>query len=320
MDDTKKEEKASAEEANGSQYNALPSSTISTFELIELVRAVKFARPDASIRSVHREITESMSEMEDNGDAKYKFLKNVKLNDVKKVWKKANRPMPPAAASSPMGLVSSSAVEKLPPLPSVPKLYTVGDAGVRTLAREYTERAAATAAQEASVAEGAKEALREEMMKNYVHFFLDVPADRSGTRPHQALIHFNGDGGEGANKKKKKRAGENGTRELDRDGREIVKIQVAAALEGENVSTPMLLYNVDRSARTFIHPPSSADNDDDGGYDKIKEIIFTHGFGGSLGTAGGTKAYFWSRITRRKEGNDVISVDVKSGLPTAQQW
>lgn len=293
---------------------------------------MKFANPEASIRSVHREITERMSEMTSDEDGGYSFLRNVKLNDVKKVWKKANRPVQAttkSASSSASGdraaeSGSSSMSEKLPPLPEnfkgVPKLYTIGDGNVRSLAREYTEKAAAAAAKEIAKADGVKQAMMDEMMQNYVHFFLDVPADRSGTRPHQALIHFgSNDGGAGGRKKKhkQKRGGVKVAGQHDDDEREIVKIQVAAE---KYTSTPMLLYNADKTAKTFIHPPSDVDGGDDGGYDQIKELIATKGIGGSLGVTGGTKAYFWSHITRRKDGSDVISVDIKSGLAPVQPW
>ena len=61
------------------------STPYSPDDLIELVRAIKFAHTDMSTRNVHHEISVTMA----NSDPSYSFLKDVKLNDVKKVWKKA---------------------------------------------------------------------------------------------------------------------------------------------------------------------------------------------------------------------------------------
>ncbi|KAL7444149.1 hypothetical protein ACHAXH_008653, partial [Discostella pseudostelligera] len=99
------------------------------------------------------------------------------------------------------------------------------------------------------------------------------------------------------------------------DGRDIFKIQLAALPPGmEDTMTPMLLYNADRSAKTFLHPPSSSDDaDDDGGYLKIRQLISKSGTSGVLGATGGQKAYFYGFITRTKTGSDVISIDVESG-------
>ena len=61
------------------------SDAFSPDDLIELVRAVKFTHTDMSIRKVHNEISVTMA----NSDPSYAFLKDVKFNDVKKVWRKA---------------------------------------------------------------------------------------------------------------------------------------------------------------------------------------------------------------------------------------
>jgi hypothetical protein len=198
---------------------------------------------------------------------------------------------------------------------------------------------------------------------------LDVPADQSGTKPHQALINFNNNenssgsccnkshhhhhhqssrvsGGGGKKKKKKnmvgsgggacggKSSGVVGVGENDggaKDKREIVKIQVAAPLPGmENVKLPMLLYNKDRSAKTFIHPDDEDVNESSGGgdgaaaaavggYDKIQNLILDQGQQGVL-SGGGTKAYFYCRITRIPGEHDIVSIDVTTGLAPVQSW
>jgi hypothetical protein len=100
------------------------------------------------------------------------------------------------------------------------------------------------------------------------------------------------------------------------DGREIVKIQMAARPVGvEIVKTPMLLYNASRTANTFIHPGE----DDKNNYDKIRDLIISDGARGVL-NFGGTKAYFYCQITRRKDGQDIVSIDVTSGLAPTQTW
>ena len=224
----------------------------------------------------------------------FEFLNDVKLNDVKKVWKKAisgGRCDGGASSNSNVvikGHTDSHSVKQIlldgrgesmdgeqskkggsggsnkkskGKMNEILKFYTVGDGSVQTLAKSYTLLAAANAVAQENALE---EAQNEEEMKKYVSCFLDVPADRSGGKPHQALINFND---KNANKKdgKTKKGGGNSS-----DGRDIVKIQVAAALPGMD-NTPMLLYNFDRSAKTFIHH----DNDDGSqGYEKIKEMIF----------------------------------------------
>jgi hypothetical protein len=103
------------------------------------------------------------------------------------------------------------------------------------------------------------------------------------------------------------------------DGRDIVKIQVAAPLPGmEDVKMPMLLYNADRSAKTFIHPDDH-DCGEEGGYTKIRNIIVEQGQKGVL-RDGGMKAYFYCRISRRPDEQDIVSIDVTTGLAPTQNW
>jgi hypothetical protein len=255
-------------------------------ELTELVRAIKFAKPDISMRACHREIAHDLSQKEG-----FEFLKDVKLNDVKRVWKKA---MTPASQQE-----QQPASVPLPAGGEVMKLYTVGDGTVRTLAKEYSQAAAAAVAAEAVAKE---ENDRQAMSKNFVHVFLDVPADRSGSRPHQALLNFH----ENDSTKSDSPHAKGG------DCGEVVKIQVAAS--PDDTPYPMLMYNADRSLKTFIHPDPQHD-----GYQRIRDWIVKDGSGGALGSAGGTKAYFFGRTTKRKNGANVISIDV-SRLAPPQSW
>jgi hypothetical protein len=277
-----------------------PTASVSKEEMLDLVRAIKFAKPHASMREVHREITEKLSQNES-----FEFLKDMKLNDVKKVWKKAVAESAAKRSSSDSEKDSISSL--LPQDNQVWKLYTIGNGSVKALAAEYSQATAKAVAEE--VARGEEESLAEQqaLMENYVHVFLDVPADLSGSRPHQALINFNENGSKNGKDKKAKQE-----EAADNDRGYIVKIQVAASPDG--VKHPMLLYSQDRSMKTFIHP-----DDDDDGYDKIRTWIVSGGSGGALGAAGGTKAYFYTRVSKRKHGTDVLSIDTRELAPP-QTW
>lgn len=243
------------------------------------------------MRQVHREITETLSKNES-----FEFLQHVKLNDVKKVWKKAVAES--AAAQRQDGPNNSNDSDK------IWKLYTVGNGSVKTLAQEYSQATAkAIAAQELEAQEE-----QQALMENYVHVFLDVPADRSGSRPHQALINFN----ENSDKKSSGSTAESSNKKEDDARGEIFKIQVAAAPDGTKF--PMLLYNQDRSMKTFIHPDVDAED-----YDRVFNWITDAGKSGALGAAGGTKAYFYCRTTVRKHGPNVLSIDVRELAPV-QSW
>ena len=371
--------------------NVKKTCCCSNQDLIELVRAVKFARPDSSIRNVHREIVDEMSKNEG-----YEFLRDVTLNNVKKIWKKAimgssssSFPLPSSPQCDQLSSATGNASSLSPTAATTNtgrgedkssspssdgidvKLYTVGDGSVRTLAENYTLEAASRAVAEGERSKEQETKRRAEQFKGYVHCFLDVPADSSGRRPHQALINFNDNSGlvgskvaasaatpgtatvaTSTGRKKngnKKRGGGSSVRKKSQKGslspgiggdgekncgRIIVKIQVAAGSE----NNPMLLYNADRSAKTFIHPPTEKTNNetegvdsvgekegeretDDGGYVRILNLIVKNGIGGALGCGGGTKGYFYAIITRRKsvELQDIVSID-GSCLAPMQSW
>ena len=269
-------------------------SELSPDDLIALIRAVKFAHPEMSIRGVYNEISGTMA----NSDASYSFLKDVKLNDVKKVWKKALRGSSSEAKNNidatkmdeTSGGTTLKSTDSDPIVPSdgILKFYTVGDGSVKTLAKNYANHYAG-----AAVAANRQQNADTDELEKYTHFFADIPADMSGNRPHQALINFNdnkkGRKNNSAKNSSKKR--ESKMQEGNDDGRELFKIQLAALPPGmEDVPTPMLLYNFNRTAKTFIHPPSPSDEDeDDGGYLKIKNMITESGTSGALGATGGQK-------------------------------
>jgi hypothetical protein len=253
------------------------------------------------MRETHKEISTKMA-----AHPSFEFLAQVELNDVKKVWKKALSGAPTSKAgersdmssrSDPLSSFSDMTIDvrEKKQKDKVIKFYTVGDGSVKMLAEDYTLNAASQLISEKA------EKIDEDEMQKYVHCFLDVPADKSGKNPYQALINFN------IQKRKDKPS--------DKNDREIVKIQVAADIPGIP-KTPMLLYNESRSVKTFIHPD---EDDSSEGYEKIKKMVQLSGCKGVL-TNGGSKAYFYSRVLKRKNGPDVISIDVSTLAPSDQNW
>ena len=275
-------------------------------DLIDLIKAIKFSQPEMSIKNVHREISITMANSADS----YAFLKDVKLDEVKKVWKKALK----CSSSESNAANKSTQKGDQPKIPAdgIMKFYTVGDGSVKTLAKNYSKHHA-----QAAIAVIQLE--KKEELAKYTHFFLDVPAELSGQRPHQALINFNDNNN---NKKQKKSSSNKKTAtSSSSDGREIFKIQAAQLPPGmEDVLTPILLYDKGRTALTFLHPPSTdKTEDDDGGYMKIKQMISMSGTGGALGNTGGQKAYFWGLITDTEDGPNIVSIDT-SELAPSQAW
>jgi hypothetical protein len=121
---------------------------------------------------------------------------------------------------------------------------------------------------------------------------LDVACNQSGKMPHQAVMSFNKTkGGVGA--------GSMG---------DIFKIQVAQGAEDD---TPMLMYNENKTRKTFIHPNCA-------GYTDIKRMILDDGQNGALKQTGGLKAFFWARH-HRKLGRKFIYVNTHELAPS-QPW
>lgn len=280
--------------------NATGDGTYTPDDLIDLVRAIKFAHPEMSMKKVHKEISGTMA----NSEESYAFLAEVKLDEVKKVWKKALKSPSSESSNANKSAQKSSADGYEPKVPAdgVMKFYTVGDGSIKTLAENYSKHQA-----EALIA-----AAQLEMKEKYSHFFLDLPADMSGQRPHQALINFNDNNN----------TSERQTSSSDRnsDGRKIFKIQAAQLPPGMDMLTPMLLYDKGRTAKTFLHPPSpDTEEEDDGGYMKIKQMIAESGTGGALGNQGGQKAYFYGMITETEDGPNVVSIATNELAPS-QSW
>lgn len=159
------------------------------------------------------------------------------------------------------------------------KFWTVGNA------------AAGQAAADAEAEAGAAEAGEGEAASDkWFAVQLDVPADRSGDKPHQAVMSHN--------------TARGGLKKGDRG--EIYKIQVAV---GAPAGSPMLLYNATRANRTFIHP-------DCAGYEPIQAVVTAEGSRGALEAAGGLKAFLYGRPGGRKGW---ILIDTSEPAP-AQPW
>lgn len=120
---------------------------------------------------------------------------------------------------------------------------------------------------------------------------LDEPASKLKDFPYQAVIRMT-TGGEG-----------------DAEGAmgEIYKIQVAMEADG-SLSTihPMLVYNMKRDRKTFLHPDSPA-------YLPVQRLVATEGL---QGTVGGSKAYFWGRYFKIE---DMLYINTDKLAPF-QQW
>lgn len=277
---------------------AAPQDTLSRDDLLELVRAIQFAKPEISQTKIHKEITQQLAEKEGYG-----FLKHVKISDVKKAWKQLQKEQKEGPGKNSNNSQNADLLEKLQSQKQAPQLYTVGDqtntlSSIAVLARDL--RAVTLAA-----ADEATKADREALDRDYVHIFLNIPLDQSGSRPHQALINFQSGVASSKNKKSKQL--------FDENGRMIVKIQRAAPMsDTDTTQHPMLLYNETKSHKTFVHPGEE--------YDRILKWIEEAGKEGALGRMGGSKAYFYARLTMTK-GNvpDIISLDV-THLAPAQEW
>jgi hypothetical protein len=167
-------------------------------DLIELVKAIKFANPDYDCKSVHQEISQTLSKTET-----FEFLSSVKVEDIESVWDRALE-----SKSSSCENKSETDSSIIPANDEVVRFYSIGDGSVKRLAGTYSLKAAAEAKRTSDTSD-LIEGVR------YVHCFLDVPADLSGTKPYQALINFNNTANEN----------ERDDRKGATSDRQIVKIQ-----------------------------------------------------------------------------------------------
>jgi hypothetical protein len=395
------------------------SSIISKNDLIELIKAVKFANPEYSQRDVYKEIVHEIP-LKFPQYATSVNETTIALNDVKKVWKKAvlqqqQNQNQKDSTNNNSGTNNNDLAERLRKMSTTPEVYTIGVGGgnggsvIGGTSSSNTITGTGdididididiTTTSASAAKEYIKLYLKEQhlldveksrlILQDYVHVYLDVPADQSGSKPHQALINFqnnkrsstNSDnkkktigGGKGNNKKKGGRGNKKTTTttatattvavvvesSLPFDDAIIIKIQMAAPLSNDEnevvIKHPMLLYDKERKYKTFIHPNSTLtsssssssgssdnnnssssssssndNNDDDDGYTRISNWINTNGIGGVLGSSGGTKAYFYSRLTETSNGNSnssgsssssqrILSIYVKEIAPSKQEW
>lgn len=308
--------------ANFNSFSTSSASELSwtNEDLIELIRAIKFSDKNASIRQVHKEITTQMAL-----HPSFEFLSQVQLNQVKKVWKKALQggkdDLSQANSSTDFNSNGNSN--------QILQFYTVGDGSVQMLAQRYTMTVASQLAEKETNQNREEENSHGNVETSFVHCFLDMPADKTGMKPYQALINFNKGSGSGYHASKKSQAP---STIKSSPQIQIVKIQVAAPIAGIE-HTPMLLYNQSRTIKTFIHPPDDNHDDDrhheqqekesyrSSGYQTIKTLILTSGTKGVLAN-GGHKAYFYAEIIPNpdKDSPDILQIDVSKLAPLDQVW
>ena len=309
-------------------------------DLIELIRAVKFKNPDFSQRQVYQEIvTEIPIQF-----PQYKDTLNSEtlcLNDVKKAWKKAILQQQKQQQDSKGTDNNNDLAEKLRKMTTNPEVYTIGlnnaDGGLSStgssMAKDYV-------AQFLKEQEAESSAQQRQLLEDYVHVFLDVPADSSVTKkPHQALINFQSKassgkpkGAVGKNNKKKKGKKKGAAAASTIPSKEVppapfddaivVKIQMAAPLDANDTAKhPMLLYDQTRTYKTFVHPDGALGQEGEDGYSRLAKWIRSQGVGGALGASGGTKAYFYGRLTNvgGKSSQKILSIYVKSLAPPEVQ-
>jgi len=363
----------------GTSTSTTAAATIAKEDLIELIRAVKFKNADYSQRQVYQEIvTEIPTKFPQYADSLNP--NTLCLNDVKKAWKKAIlQQQQPKAGSNNNN--NNDLAERLRKMTTNPEVYTVGlnnnnsnntedlSSTGSSMARDYVARFLEEQQAESSVQQ-------RQLLEDYVHVFLDVPADSSVTKkPHQALINFQSQNSSSSSKKNKVAAAGKGNNKKQKGKKKsgnassnaapeatsttasasvsppppfedaiVVKIQMAAPVdENDTAKHPMLLYDQTRTYKTFVHPDgvltggagassttavtvgaaaTNANADDDDGYSRLARWIRAQGVGGALGASGGTKAYFYGRLTNAgAKTNQILSIYVKSlAPPEAQGW
>lgn len=231
---------------------------VSEEELGALLKAIKFAHGDYTLKQMHREVLGKGG----------KWL-TVDLKRIRKLLKKLGL----------SGTTDPKGDEK------ILKLFTVGGESASVLEDETT----------AAAEHVDPEALR----YTWKAVELDVPLERSGKFPYQAIVNFNRETTESPSRK--------GTGPMR--GAEIYKVQIAMGGGPPGAQLPMLLYNKPRTRKTFIHPDNPA-------FSEIERLVKNSGASGALGAIGGLKSYFWGRIDRT---NGVLLL-CTSRLAPFQRW
>ena len=316
--------------ASATDNAATPKTTaVTQEELVELIQAILFANAEEGIsqRAVYREITEKLS-----AKPGFEYLRDVKEGDVRKALKLAKQKQQPKQQQGSSNAKNKDLLDLIPNKDKPLQVFTVGDGSILQLAEEVKAAAISSAAEQAAskmTKEGGDETT------NFVHVFLDVSADQSGQKPHQALINFQFlNNGSSSGGKKKKGGGKNKATPSgngntgNHPDQVIVKIQRALPQEGETTQHPMLLYDQSRKWKTFIHPeentPASSTTEaapadsksNDNAYQVINDMIAREGTQGALGNMGGTKSYFYAIVSKK---NRIISINV-SKLAPSQDW
>jgi len=253
---------------------------VTTDDLIPLIKAITFAYPHyaGSPEKIHEEIVSVASKQEP-------LLASISFKEVQTAYQ----------------VLADRTRKEDEMKQKVIKMYTIGD----------------TTGTKHAVAVGSESPINltasETPARRWVRVQLDVPADTSGTKPHQALINFteqssSADSGSDDGKPSALTACTSTSSPSSSDQAFIVKIQVA--MGGIQTRAPMLLYNIDRTMKTFIHCTEEGAE----GYYRIQEMIINHGTEGALGKAGGSKAYFHAIKYFNSQRKDDATSSVQSEL------
>ena len=236
-----REEPPSATEDVGSNLNSIEyedSAPVTTEDLIPLIRAIIFKYPE-----YNNAPTKIHQEIVSVASRMEPILSTISLEAVETAFEALNQ----LREDREQGTL---------------KLHTIGS----------------TPAVDIPVSVAVTNSTNVETEVKWANLLLDVPADKSGQRPHQAFINYNANNEDSNDDNKPQHEDQNVF---------IVKIQVAK--DGVEEKAPMLLYNFDRTLKTFIH------FDQQGIFETIQDKILNNGMEGALGKSGGTKGYFYAK-------------------------
>ena len=255
------------------------------------------------------------SQYNDDNDKGTKVYREPTLDEVKKLYKKQKLSQyntPGAVVEGQSPAMEQSVAEEAPKAsPStapqttadvpgsktesenVPSLYTVGGTGKVESATSTMSKLSLGGSSEVTLG----------------WLQLDVPCNKTGTLPFQAVIPFSsltGNAGEADPDKSDKSDGANQAKS------DWVTFKIQTCNDGDD--QPMLCYNKDKSLKTFIHPAHK--NNKCEVYAQISALVGKKGVAGKMGPAGGKKAYFKGKV----DGNKIGIVLGADGLTKAEPW
>lgn len=269
---------------------------VTTEDLIPLIKAIIFKYPEYHNKpeKIHEEIVSVASRMEP-------ILSTISLEAVETACMTMGRLQLEEAGSQELHQ------------PEVLKLFTVGN-NVSIISQEKKK---SDTAELAALAASLSKPMPSTPIVQWVNVQLDVPADKSGLKPHQAFINFNTNNGVRNQESVHSSSEKTKTAEepiSEAQGVFIVKIQVA--MGGVEQKAPMLLYNYDRTIKTFIH----FDEENPDFFNILQYNIVNKGVEGALGKSGGLKGYFYAKIEEASRvGAKYLSVNCTNMAPD-QTW